>query len=116
MTKTNKPQTLRAVAQKVIAMTKTITLSASDSAHYSGREIVALCLAPLGFAGRRVELGTEAEKIARGLADGFGKLSITNPADADMLWDWSHVRDSSPQAFSSVVSFLRAVLEGRCSL
>jgi len=43
--------------------------------------------------------------VARTLADGFGP-GCTNQ---DALWDWSHVRDSSPQAFAAMAKFLSHV-------
>lgn len=36
------------------------------------------------------------------LADGFGKT-----ADHDLVWDWSHVRDSSDEAMSAMATAIR---------
>ena len=43
------------------------------------------------------------------LADGFGNLSeqdLDREIIQDMMWDWSHVRDSSVQAFSKMARYI----------
>ena len=43
------------------------------------------------------------------LADGFGNLSeqdLDREIIQDMMWDWSHVRDSSVQAFSKMAGYI----------
>jgi hypothetical protein len=46
---------------------------------------------------------------ARLLADGFGPLDCL-PADvaSQCIGDWSHVRDSSPEAFRAMHAYLRS--------
>lgn len=45
---------------------------------------------------------------ARMLADGFGDLTALPPSVAqECIGDWSHVRDSSPQAFRAMHVYLR---------
>jgi len=43
------------------------------------------------------------------LADGFGNLSeqdLDQEMIQDMMWDWSHVRDSSDGAFEQIKKYL----------
>lgn len=59
---------------------------------------------------------TRSEALtARGLADGFGNLDEHDKSETnqDMLWDWSHVRDSSPVAVYTMAAYLRAVLASK---
>lgn len=48
---------------------------------------------------------TRADEVrVRSLADGFGP-GVT-PANPDLFWDWSHVRDSSDEAFTAMAAML----------
>lgn len=50
--------------------------------------------------------------------DGFGELPDRHGGDVDtMLWDWSHVRDSSPLGIERAAFFARWALIGlaRCA-
>lgn len=56
-------------------------------------------------SGARRHVLSGAEQYAvRKLADGFG-AGLTNP---DLLWDWSHVRDSSDAAFVRMALRIRS--------
>lgn len=52
------------------------------------------------------KLTKQHQVAARRLADGFGK-GVTDP---DLLWDWSHVRDSSDGALRDVAEYLARAL------
>jgi len=41
------------------------------------------------------------------LADGFGRLPPEELAGINGGYDWSHVRDSSPQAWAEMAAYLR---------
>lgn len=60
---------------------------------------------------RRGELSRAEARELRLLADGFGDLRGTdyaeNAAHQDLLWDWSHVRDSSDAAVARMAAYLR---------
>jgi hypothetical protein len=43
------------------------------------------------------------------IADGFGNLSeqdLDQEMILDMMWDWSHVRDSSDEAFEQIKKYI----------
>ena len=74
-------------------------------------QIVAMCLHHNGqLHARTKEL--RADQSARTLADGFGP-GVTDP---DLLWDWSHVRDSSPSAIQAMAEHLCSRFEGAGAL
>jgi len=69
----------------------------------------------LGYGSDYSRLMTGAEKdVVRLLADGFGTLSPEEAAlgetveHQDLLRDWSHVRDSSPEAVANMAAAIRA--------
>lgn len=39
--------------------------------------------------------------------DGYGKMSRDEIIDADLVWDWSHVRDSSDEAIHAMAEAIR---------
>ena len=41
------------------------------------------------------------------MANGFGKLASSTEGLNDIIWDWSHVRDSSPDAIERMAAFIR---------
>ena len=45
-------------------------------------------------------------QIAWVLANGFGKMNI-HEIDTIIEWDWSHIRDSTPEAIEEIAAFLR---------
>ncbi len=60
----------------------------------------------LYWGGERFKSITNAQHLAaRRLADGFGP----GVEDLDLLWDWSHVRDSSPAAVAAVATYLGTI-------
>jgi hypothetical protein len=72
--------------------------------------LVVECLSPTS---RKFQIPPGIERNARMECDGFGSLKGSDlpPAQIkDMLWDWSHVRDSSPAALSSAAKVLRTYL------
>jgi hypothetical protein len=79
-----------------------------DLSAFGDRELVMACLHWNGAL--RFEIGSELHSAVRSLADGFGP-NVTEP---DMFWDWSHVRDSSDEAFVAMAKALRVVLEAKC--
>lgn len=54
-------------------------------------------------------IGLAEQEMTRGLADGFGPLDPTADDYRQMLWDWSHVRDSSPAGFQRMFNYLEAL-------
>jgi len=85
-------------------MTKTIpTTTAAD------RSLVVACLHHSGEM--RDHLTAEQAQTVRRAADGFGLITGRDSASLDILWDWSHVRDSSPKAMARMALVLRVMLE-----
>ena len=41
------------------------------------------------------------------LADGFGKIDPSMDQFEDMIWDWSHIRDSSDEAIAKIADSIR---------
>lgn len=62
----------------------------------------------LAHYGAETPLGDEHWLGVRLLADGFGRVSLSDEGASEMLGDWSHVRDSSPEAFRSMFAYLAA--------
>ena len=61
----------------------------------------------LHYSGENYAKLTDQQQVAaRRLADGFG-AGVTDP---DLLWDWSHVRDSSDEAIRLMAGYLARVL------
>ena len=53
------------------------------------------------------------ERDVRVLADGFGPdVDDTDEEGREMLWDWSHVRDSSPRAWAAMADKVRELTGG----
>lgn len=74
--------------------------------------LVVACLSPTK---RTIEISPWAQRPARLLGDGFGNLSSQiddgNEWAEDALWDWSHLRDSSPEAIAACAAYLRSTLQ-----
>ena len=49
------------------------------------------------------------KELLRSLGDGFGY--INNP-DSYQLWEWAHIRDSSPEAIKDIAAEIRRILHG----
>lgn len=61
----------------------------------------------LSASGSRYHTLTEDQhRVARELADGFGPIHPVH--HAVQLWDWQHVKDSSPGGFARIHEYLRA--------
>lgn len=92
--------------------TATISLS---RAIYDNSEVawavVVVCLHYNGACHDQT-LALRAERHARTLADGFGRLTPQDPNYEDCLWDWSHVRDSSQDAVIHMAEYLVSRYEG----
>lgn len=56
--------------------------------------------------GRKNVLSANDHGAVRAMADGFGP-GFTNP---DIIWDWSHVRDSSSAAIARMATTLRKLV------
>ena len=55
-------------------------------------------------------MNDEEHKVVRLLADGFGDLrgsDLPQKTINEMLWDWSHVRDSSDEGIARMVAAIR---------
>lgn len=73
-------------------------------------EMVANCL---HWEGKHYEKAVRYQFETRLLADGFGDLTRKKPHYTkdtweSMLWDWSHVRDSSHAAIAKMADYLRS--------
>tara|TARA_R110000824_G_scaffold102100_4_gene242280 strand:+ start:4390 stop:4707 length:318 start_codon:yes stop_codon:yes gene_type:complete len=73
------------------------------------RDLVVSCLHHSGAM--RGRLTADQQQWVRRAADGFGEITGRDDESLDMLWDWSHVRDSSDRAFGRMALVLRAMLE-----
>ncbi len=71
-------------------------------------ELTVATLAVYGSANRI--LPEAAERRVRAHADGFGKLSIVDLEQHGCLFDWSHIRDSSPAGLGNVARAIRTEL------
>ena len=72
--------------------------------------LLVACLSPTK---RTTKVPESVEKAARMECDGFGSLKhcgLSSVQVLDLMWDWSHVRDSSPSAISSAAKVLRTYL------
>lgn len=49
-------------------------------------------------------LSAQQQQDIRLLADGFGQTS-----NLDLVWDWSHVRDSSDEGFARMATAIRGL-------
>jgi hypothetical protein len=44
------------------------------------------------------------------LCDGYGQLTEEELKEKDLVWDWSHVRDSKPDALAEARAYIEGVL------
>ena len=42
--------------------------------------------------------------------DGYGRMTWDQLTELDLTWDWSHVRDSSPEAIEAAAAIVRDAL------
>jgi hypothetical protein len=62
------------------------------------------CVSYLHWSGLNNKVLTaKQQQEVRKLGDGFGK-GITDP---NLIWDWSHVRDSSPEAVTAMANKIK---------
>lgn len=70
-----------------------------------------LIVAVMGIRGNANRiLPAAADRRVRAHADGFGKMSIVQLEKLAILYDWSHIRDSSPSGQRAVAMAIRAEL------
>ncbi len=55
-------------------------------------------------------LGTTRHLEAMTLCDGYGRLTDDELRAIDAVWDWSHVRDSTPDALAEARAYIEGVL------
>lgn len=53
-----------------------------------------------------MHVNEDQHRVARELADGLGPIHPVQ--HATLLWDWTHVLDSSPGGFRRIHEYLRA--------
>jgi len=66
-----------------------------------------LLVACLGPTTAMFQLTPKDEERARELCDGFGRMTAAQLTTLEALFDWSHVRDSSPKAIAEAATFIR---------
>lgn len=71
-------------------------------AEMNDREIVMSFLHHTGHL--NMVLSAQQQQTIRLLADGFGQTS-----NLDLVWDWSHVRDSSDEGFARMAGAIRGL-------
>lgn len=72
----------------------------------SSWDLVVSCLHHKGS--KYSDLSPEQQQTVRRAADGFGAVYGFDNESLDMLWDWSHVRDSTNEAIEKMAKLLRA--------
>lgn len=69
-----------------------------------------LVVAYLHYSGEHQNALTEAEATELFcMGDGFGTRTAAELAEINSGWDWSHIRDSSPEAWARIAERLRAM-------
>ncbi len=53
-------------------------------------------------------LNLDVHDEAMALCNGYGKLSEHELREKGLTWDWSHVRDSSPEALAKARAYIEA--------
>lgn len=66
-----------------------------------------LLVACLGPTTAMFQLTEKDEIRARELCDGFGRMTVRQLTSLDALFDFSHVRDSTPEAIAAAATFIR---------
>lgn len=91
-------------------------------AHYRGLDDRKLVIACLWYKGELTDrIGEVISWEVYQAADGFGAGLLSDELmEINDGWDWSHIRDSSPQAFTAMANILRpllsAIVEGPVSV
>jgi hypothetical protein len=55
-------------------------------------------------------LGASRHLEAMTLCDGYGQMNGCDLKEKDLTWDWSHVRDSTPDALAEARAYIEGVL------
>lgn len=55
-------------------------------------------------------LGETHHLLAMQACDGYGSLTARELTEQGLSWDWSHVRDSSPEALFAAAEHIRSAL------
>ena len=87
---------------------------ASHYAAMEDRDLVVACLHASGGCEHLVNDAIQWEAYC--LADGFGWLEAGELSAINDGWDWSHVRDSTPEGIARIAYFLRRKLRAIFSL
>lgn len=97
---------MNAIAKMTVAVASAILAIADDW------KVVVACL---HYSGEfHDSLSNRDHARVRELGDGYGSLrGPKTEAILDMLWDWSHVRDSSPEAVAKMAAALRGIATAR---
>lgn len=70
--------------------------------------------ATLNWRGSCNRILTPAQRTRAWVAgDGYGKMSLAQLRDLELLEDWSHIRDSSPEGTAAIAASIRQSLGGR---
>ena len=65
----------------------------------------------LKFDGQlRNALNSDIHDEAMSLLDGFGRMTVEDLREKELTWDWSHVRDSTPEALAECRAFIEGIL------
>lgn len=49
--------------------------------------------------------------MARSFCNGFGEFNSRELLEKDFCWDWSHVRDSTPEALTKCREYIEGIIE-----
>ena len=56
------------------------------------------------------ELNPDIHDEAMSLLNGYGWMDVTELREKGLTWDWSHVRDSTPEALAECRAFIEGIL------
>ena len=66
----------------------------------------------LGHDGEfRKQFTADEHIMARSYCNGFGEFNSRELAQQDFCWDWSHVRDSTPEALAECRQYIERICE-----
>ena len=57
-------------------------------------------------------LSEEDHELAMSLCDGYGKKTVEELRRDNQTWDWSHVRDATPDALAEARAFVEGIISG----
>lgn len=55
------------------------------------------------------ELTDSQHNAAFALGDGYGKMTLAQLQANELMWDWSHIRDSSDEAILAIAEYLKTI-------